>query len=1347
MPKVVTTEGLEREQLVVYRRLAGAHKWQVLQVQGAAGSGKTTVALSALSEYARQRQELLEEERLTPIYVTQSPILRRECERALREHLAATSPGSQEYLSKSGQLQAGRVNLLTLEDLLSAVGQKIGLRETAMSDSECIAEVRDLLARRAHKGTTCRLLPSQVYAILTSFLKGQLAFESTASREEVEQSLDPKRHGAISQEVIWIRDFLLRDYQDRLARKKRIDRADLARFILRKLVDNDTSLHAVKALEHREVNQATQRVLLDQKPRLRKWLISHFEQVVSAGRTELAGKAGEALRQLETVKIGASAWATVKEDLLISIESLGQIGGLGSQVISEMPRPVLIIDEAQDLSEVELTTLTSLFLQLPRGKESRLAFVGDSNQQVMPSGFSWESLTEILEEKTKNYFGEEDPRFEGRYFDRIDTELENEGCEIGPYVRLAWNYRTTNEVAVFAHSMAKNAAQRLFRNRNQELRNYVARLVRDDRTLALNEDVSDYKARELERIGKSVDAELKPQVVLLSEPSLAVRGLRTYLQRYDATTGHRVVIISADPEGIEAELGDEFQELYVTSFLFCKGLEFPAVNVLGLPMSSFGIDSDILGQWYTAFTRAQVRLNLFLTPAEMNYLENEAGWPLEGGDASLLSIQSVASVLRAETAEDCARVFAGTQVELRDEEAQAREAERHLQIFGAKPSLPNLWRVKRALQAFRTLDLPEAVSSARLHAAKLLEGAGEFSAARGFYEALDGHELDMARCFAQEIRRGDSGKSLERLKAEAKAFAKRTSSLTQDRTLAADVWSVLGKPNRAFRLYLEIDATDRAERELWKIKSEEKQITAARDLGAELVGSGRQIEALQLLQRLGTACAQDVKDLLHAIDQEAQPWVQIEAYAMVGNSLSSLRDRCLFKDDFELAALCFEREGRSDEGLEQWLRACTTAHTLVRRMLGVRLLGSPSDWPRGALEEWLRGPKMAKTDLAARLPRRIAKEDVLQNKRLLQREMKTFQDSGWEPDRVAGFFAEKTTLYGGLARTMAGDRSRWELLAKATSDLSEEAQSSRSAADLLGKVERLFVDRLYALLVSRLEDAARGSSERLENACDVEHRAFQHARRLGGVDGAQLEMLRHNVLDKLWKSGSSKERLSVARVWQRLRPAWLRERIELSEIKPGTLRTSLSASGKWSEVSLPLEQWCDLVIQLHRIAFGAKLDAKSRVLQALRSWAREDDSSIAKDCAALLQKRFGEHAEGRHPASDGCDSGRRPPQVAENLKGLVEQLSIALKKAGTSGEDEGKAAAHLVSLAHFLPDQIDIARQVFGAVDKILNQNASDEVRAALNRLRDGLAKTDGKETSGRRRRSKRRRRGGGRRS
>src|SRR5205085_2701344 len=151
-------EKLEPEQITVRDRITSvARSWEVILVQGVAGSGKTTVALHAIRDFILGNQQAMDAG-MTPVYVTQNPNLVGAC----RELLERESEQFKERIAPRGKLRSGKLNILTMAELFEQLDPRMDNTRELLGDDGSLEIVTDLIARRGSGRTA--LLPSQAYA-------------------------------------------------------------------------------------------------------------------------------------------------------------------------------------------------------------------------------------------------------------------------------------------------------------------------------------------------------------------------------------------------------------------------------------------------------------------------------------------------------------------------------------------------------------------------------------------------------------------------------------------------------------------------------------------------------------------------------------------------------------------------------------------------------------------------------------------------------------------------------------------------------------------------------------------------------------------------------------------------------------------------------------------------------------------------------------------------------------------------------------------------------------------------------------------------------------------------------
>ncbi len=460
------------------------------------------------------------------------------------------------------------------------------------------------------------LLPSQIYSLIVTFLRGRselinLSIDELENKiqSEMLRSQDYQTYGESLQDI---RGRLLKTYED--WKDDQLDRADVAsrfRQQANKAEEMLSRLAEVKAVDFRA---AKRYVIGDQDPKLAElsdWLRPIFFGYQRMPRISSKAENYEAV--FSGPKLGDELLNGIREDLFAWIAQYGMVyEPIWGSVISKLTNPVVIVDEVQDLSSVELDNLISLWFMLPKNIESRLVFFGDVNQQMTPSGFLWPTIVQLVNEKERIYNREIRKNLS-------PTDLKN-------------NYRTTEQIARAVESMTRQVSTRF----SQEIASrFLEYCINPDTTLPISLQT---KILEIEESGEE-DA-LVPRLFVGSQ-ELFQQALVKYANQLKATDNNlegdnqllSTVVITQHADQLERLLAQE-ENLYaletnlleIIPVMSCKGMEFDRCVLYGISIKhNSELEPDIVSNWYTSITRARMLLFIYLSEEEYEYLR-WAGW-------------------------------------------------------------------------------------------------------------------------------------------------------------------------------------------------------------------------------------------------------------------------------------------------------------------------------------------------------------------------------------------------------------------------------------------------------------------------------------------------------------------------------------------------------------------------------------------------------------------------------------------------------------------------------------------------------------------------------------------------
>lgn len=717
---------LELEQQYIIERVsAGAQARrlsdQVLLIQGVAGSGKTTIALSVLRDFLENRQFYLQgNDALTPVLITYSDRLVESCHELLSDALSRSAENAQRdsrhFIAPPNTWEEGKVSLFSFTEFCRQF-LPVEARELFLSDRQAVAILRRLASAR-----NSTLLAEQIFGLITAFLKGHPDIRNRSEQEL--QELLPKLGmlTAQKQHIIEVRQYILKEYDERLQSKR--DRADLAEYILRMLRERETQLQRIKGL----TGDGLRTQLLKRDRTVRSalgWLVELLD-----GMADIPTLTAEMISWRETVNrsldradmISNSNWAQI----LTGVDAAVKQYGFRDQMFRHAPlsrirNPVLLIDEVQDLSEPELATLVHLWFHQERNIGSRLLVTGDINQTITPTGFSWEKLVRIVQEAAHGV-GERLGFEEGLAFRNAEEQPLNY-----PFLFLPNNYRTTTQIAEFAHDMMTSVIANQRVNWGDQAAQQLERnIVSHRRTLPIQIE---------QEITNTPQHELEP-VIMEGEYSAlaaALGRIRPNSQVVPIGAADRLIVLLGREGALDESLIKD-RPIALLPLGAAKGLEFKGVVIAGLPTPTSDaerLDPDLLAQWYMAVTRSRIRLLMFLSTAELNAIR-EAGWnppksriaPLGELDRHLEWVGHVKM------------------------EAPAASATGEYYLKKFRSTGDESW-LGEAIRLFQAADDYDAVQLAREEGAARLESEGLLAAAREHYRAL-GNVLGEIRCLLGE---------------------------------------------------------------------------------------------------------------------------------------------------------------------------------------------------------------------------------------------------------------------------------------------------------------------------------------------------------------------------------------------------------------------------------------------------------------------------------------------------------------------------------------------------------------------------------------------------------------------
>ncbi len=626
-------EELEPEQSYVISRIsAPGIRDRVILVQGVAGSGKTTIALSILRELATyNRNQLSGSDSILPIFITYNQRLVNHAHELLRYALYSEA---EEYFQKESSTESMRegINLLGPVNKLQRNFLNIfsftefcrhllpdERKDEFEGDEDCIS-----ILRRICRCRPTDLLPDQAFGLITSFLKGNPKIKNR-TYEELERILGSDNDGirlpkTLRQSLLNAKRWLLAEYKERL--KGRGDRADLAESIWRDLDNSERFIADIFSMSGTEARKIWHR---EPKPK-RDYYQNKLDQIMSELLKQADNKQKKEIEETQKliqergINIGNDDWEKLQKNLKSCFKKYGFKGASITKSLGiTLVNPLMIIDEVQDLSDAEVRSLIHLWFHQPHSTRSRLLIFGDMNQALMPTGFTWDRLIEIIKEAATSV-GES--LFFSSYDFRSAESLQEEGDGTHNLIILPNNYRSSEPIAEFAFNMTNQVIEKQKKFWSTTLCDQVIQNVVDPgRTCG---------TQILEEIERTKPEELKP-IVIAGDYSDFKNALEKIKPDASRQVDERIILLVGRDGLVSSDLLYN-SPISVIPLLGAKGLEFAGLVITGLPMRSEAheqyIDPEIFFQWYMAITRARVRLLLFLSSSELKAV-NDAGWNIE----------------------------------------------------------------------------------------------------------------------------------------------------------------------------------------------------------------------------------------------------------------------------------------------------------------------------------------------------------------------------------------------------------------------------------------------------------------------------------------------------------------------------------------------------------------------------------------------------------------------------------------------------------------------------------------------------------------------------------------------
>lgn len=579
---------------------------ELFLVQGVAGSGKTTMALHIARKLGIDNHSLSPSRQSTILFLTYNPRLAEYCANTLQD-----IPDLVGQVNIGGQVTSNKINVLGIQDFFKQALDPEEAR-ACLSDEACIGYLGLIAGRRGVHS----LLPSQIYSLIVTFLRGRpeligLSVEDLEKKiqSEMSRSRDYLIYGESLQDI---RSRLLKTYEE--WKGNRLDRADVAARFRQQAQYVEEMLCRMTKVEAVDLRKDTQYVLGDRDSRMREMTIWLSQIFSGFKRIAAISSAAEGYARIFAGRsLSEDTWYEMRKDLLSWIAQYGMASEpLWGSLLCKLPNPVVIVDEVQDLSSVELENLVNLWFLLPKSTDSRLILFGDVNQQMTPSGFDWSTLVRLVSEKEAVY--------ERRIKKEVrPTDLKN-------------NYRTTEHIARAVQSMTSQVARRFPPEIADRFMEYC---INPDTTLpiSLQEKILTIEESDEE------DA-LVPRLFVGSEELFQQALVRYAAELKLPDTNPEVdnqilstVVITQHADQLE-QLLDQDENRYaletnlleVIPVMSCKGMEFDRCVLYGISIkSNCRLEPDIVSNWYTSLTRARLLLFIYLTEDEYTYLR-WAGW-------------------------------------------------------------------------------------------------------------------------------------------------------------------------------------------------------------------------------------------------------------------------------------------------------------------------------------------------------------------------------------------------------------------------------------------------------------------------------------------------------------------------------------------------------------------------------------------------------------------------------------------------------------------------------------------------------------------------------------------------
>jgi len=342
---LIRYEDLQPEQRTVINRCTTPDPSdEIILVQGVAGSGKTTIALHIVKMLSGLIKNRPSEQQPTILFLTYNRKLAETCYKTLEG-----DPEVIQYLSQGGLLRERSINVMTVQDLFK-LGLSYNPHLEFRNDEECIGEIGQIAASMG----VINLLPSQIFALITTFLRGRpeligISIDELEDRieEETKRSNHYQMYGDALQKI---RRYILGKYE--AWKGEKLDRADIASEVGGIFDETEELIRTLNTVKVKQIRESTRRRLGDSDPELNKLILrltEVFQQFCTIPKLELTSQSFYKL--LNGTSLNESEFEGLKKNFFSLVSSYGlMIPPLWETVLSHLQNPVVIVDEIQDLS-------------------------------------------------------------------------------------------------------------------------------------------------------------------------------------------------------------------------------------------------------------------------------------------------------------------------------------------------------------------------------------------------------------------------------------------------------------------------------------------------------------------------------------------------------------------------------------------------------------------------------------------------------------------------------------------------------------------------------------------------------------------------------------------------------------------------------------------------------------------------------------------------------------------------------------------------------------------------------------------------------------------------------------